>query len=191
MKLVHYDKARAALEKASQVDDVKSIRDQAEVLRQYARQIKNVEMEAWVAEIKVRAERRAGELLKGSPKAKGGAKPGVGRRGKKNTLPEEKGIVEPSTLAQLGISEKESATWQRLAGVSEADFSGQATRHDSRARELGADVVLQKPVSRETLARVAEALVGTVPRLGSLQPSPKRGWASRGRPRSGPDETVS
>ena len=66
MKLVHYDKARAALEKASQVDDVKSIRDQAEVLRQYARQIKNVEMEAWVAEIKVRAERRAGELLKGS-----------------------------------------------------------------------------------------------------------------------------
>jgi len=35
------------------------------ILTAYARQINDTDMERWVAEIKARAERRAGELLKG------------------------------------------------------------------------------------------------------------------------------
>ncbi len=62
--LVHFDTARLALEKVSTVDEVKSIRDKAEALRAYARQSgQSLEMQNRCAEIKLRAERRAREIL--------------------------------------------------------------------------------------------------------------------------------
>ena len=65
-------------------------------MRQYARQIKNVEMEAWVAEIRVRAERRDGKLLKKQDKAKGG-------RPSKKLLPASGAVLEPPTLADRAV----------------------------------------------------------------------------------------
>lgn len=58
--LTHFDRAKRELELASSIDEVKQIRDQAEALRQYARQQKlSLEMQNRCAEIKIRAERRA------------------------------------------------------------------------------------------------------------------------------------
>ena len=63
-QLIHYDEMRANLVLASKVDEVKDIRDKAEALRQYARQAgESLESKNAIAEIKLRAERRAGELL--------------------------------------------------------------------------------------------------------------------------------
>jgi N6-adenosine-specific RNA methylase IME4 len=64
-KLTRYDAARHALEAAATVDEVKEIHDQSEALRAYARQIHDAELEAWSAEIKLRARARIGELSKG------------------------------------------------------------------------------------------------------------------------------
>ena len=62
--LVHFDRARQELELASSIDEVKQIRDRAEALRHYARQQGlSLEMQNRCAEIKLRAERRAGEIL--------------------------------------------------------------------------------------------------------------------------------
>lgn len=73
--LVRYDAARHALQVAHSVDEAKEIRDQASALQAYARQRNDVDMERWVAEIKLRATVRIGEIsgsLETHPKAKGG-----------------------------------------------------------------------------------------------------------------------
>ncbi|TPN69767.1 hypothetical protein FJ980_32865, partial [Mesorhizobium sp. B1-1-5] len=61
--LVRYDAAVRALAEAKSVDEVKDLRDKAEAMRAYARQAKNKDLEADAAEIRIRAERRLGELI--------------------------------------------------------------------------------------------------------------------------------
>lgn len=71
--LVRFDVARVALAEARSIDEVKSVRDKAEALRLYARQAgESLEMQNDIAEIKIRAERRAGELLKERDMSSGG-----------------------------------------------------------------------------------------------------------------------
>jgi hypothetical protein len=45
-------------------DEAKDIRDKAEAMRAYARQAKNKDLEVDAAEIRIRAERRLGELIR-------------------------------------------------------------------------------------------------------------------------------
>jgi hypothetical protein len=62
MELTRYEAARRALAEAHKIDEVKDIKDKAEALRLYARQRNDNVMETWVAETKLRAIRRIGEL---------------------------------------------------------------------------------------------------------------------------------
>ena len=70
---------------------------------------------AWATEIKVRAERRAGEMLAQMPKATGAK--GIGTSA---VLHEDR--TQPLTLAELDISKNESSRWQKLAAIPEAEF---------------------------------------------------------------------
>jgi len=60
----------------------------------------------------MRAERRAGQILRETEKAKGGRPTKTGRA----TLP------VPETLAAHGISKTQSSQWQRLAAIPQAEF---------------------------------------------------------------------
>jgi len=63
-ELVKFDAAISAIAKARSVDEVKDIRDKAEAVRKYAKQAGiSLEGQNMLAEIKLRAERKAGALL--------------------------------------------------------------------------------------------------------------------------------
>lgn len=62
--LIKYDAARYALQECARVDEAKSILDKVEALRAYARQQKDIDMETWLAELKLRARRKIGEISK-------------------------------------------------------------------------------------------------------------------------------
>jgi hypothetical protein len=61
-QLVRYDAMCHAIAEAYAIDEVKDIRDKAIALEQYARQARNIEAERKAAEIRLRAERKCGEL---------------------------------------------------------------------------------------------------------------------------------
>jgi hypothetical protein len=110
--LVHYDAMCRAIEAAHAVDEVKDIRDKALALETYARQAKNIDAEWRACEIRLRAERRAGQLLKEIEKAKGGRPTETPRA--------DRGVSK--TLADDGISYDQSSRWQKLADVPEDQF---------------------------------------------------------------------
>lgn len=116
--LVKYNAARTALAEAHAIDEVKDIRDKAEAMAAYARQAKDTEMIQWVTEIKVRAERRAGQMLAEMPKAKGTQLNGKNIGGHIVVPPKN----DAKTLSDLGITKNESSRWQKLASITEEQF---------------------------------------------------------------------
>lgn len=116
--LVKYEAMCSAIEAAHAVDEVKDIRDKAMAIQMYAKQAKNIDAERHASEIRVRAERRCGELLAEMPKAKGAAGNPGGQGAKIVQSPN--GTTQ--TLSDLGISKRQSSEWQKLAAVPEAQF---------------------------------------------------------------------
>lgn len=121
LPLAKYDTMCVAIEAARAVDEVKDIRDKALAIQAYARQAKNLDAERHAAEIRVRAERRCGELLSEMPKATGAAGLGINQY-----TPEEVRYTETtaptSTLSDFDISKNQSSQWQQLAALPDEQF---------------------------------------------------------------------
>lgn len=117
--LALYDAMCKAIEAAHRVDEVKSIHDKALAMEFYAKQAKNTENERKACDVRLRAERKAGQLLKVMAKSKERARPGKPKtsRDVTITLP-----APPATLQDIGISRNQSSRWQRLADVPEEKF---------------------------------------------------------------------
>jgi hypothetical protein len=93
------------------VDEVKDIRDKAVAMQAYAQQANDKEFLSWAAEIRLRAETRAGILLKEMDKNTGEAGQFTG--GDKGEPP------APPTLTDMGVTKKQSSQWQKLANIDE------------------------------------------------------------------------
>ena len=127
--LTRYDAMRTALVESHRIDDVKDIRDKAEALRLYAKQAgEGLENQNMMAEIKLRAERRCGELLGDMENAPTGPKPQLGN----SVLPNS----EAPTLADMGISKMQSSRWQAIASVPEPVFEQHLATVKAAAQEL-------------------------------------------------------
>jgi phage N-6-adenine-methyltransferase len=119
--LVHYNAACIALAAAKSTDEVKDWRDKAEAMRAYAHQSKNRQLEIDAAEIRIRAERRLGELLV-EQKATYGLN--TGGRPRETGATTEPVFSERPTLADIGVDKKLSSHAQRVAAIPEAEFEG-------------------------------------------------------------------
>ncbi len=124
--LVHYNAARTELAKAVKIDEVKGIRDMAMAAKVYARQAQDKTMLADATEIKLRAERKAGEILIAMEKTgerftRGNVKGGTYTGGPKR-IGKSSSSTTTNKLSDLGITNQQSADWQRLAKTPEKQF---------------------------------------------------------------------
>lgn len=134
--LTRYEAARTALAEAHRVDEVKDIRDKAEAMAAYARQAKDSDLIQYATEIKVRAERRCGELLARTEKNTGakGAGPIAVERYDRNT----------PTLAQMGLTKDESSRYQQLAAMPTDHFETTVATAKATAGEVTTAFMLRE-----------------------------------------------
>lgn len=100
--LSRYEAARKALAEALAVDEVKQIRDQAEAMRTYAALARDRRMEVDAAEIRIRAERRLGEMLIAYRKSIGVTGDDDPEISKKISAATKTGVVSPTAIGISG-----------------------------------------------------------------------------------------
>lgn len=151
--LVRYEQARFALAECQRVDEVKDIRDKAEAMAAYARQAKDTELIQFATEIKVRAERKCGELLATMEKHSGG----------NPNLSNAPTGSKPQTLPELGITRDQSSRYQSLASMSEAHFETAVATAKDTAGEVTTAFMLReakraKPAGKPKTGPKADAI---------------------------------
>lgn len=123
------DRAEEAIQQATTIKEAKEIRNQAEAMEVYARRIEYGEiLRQRCTQIKLRAGRKAGELLRVSGKHPGGK-------------PTDKPVLDGDwldvpTLADLGVSRNDSARWQRMARMKAGEFEEAVKRVDTETELL-------------------------------------------------------
>ena len=119
-ELAKYDSMCRAIADCHAVDEVKDIRDKALAMEHYAKQALDLESERKCIAIRLRAERKTGQLLKEREKAEG-AWGNPGGRGAPIVRSSDT-TTQPKTLKEMGISKDHSSKWQKLADVPKEKF---------------------------------------------------------------------
>jgi len=125
--LVPIDAAMQALAKATTVAEIKDLRDQAEAMRAYARNVNaGLEAQNLCAEWKIRRERKAGLMLIDMAE-RGERHPGRGDHAE---------LRHATPLTDLGIEKTQSHRWQLLARMDEAEFEAELASCIEAGNEL-------------------------------------------------------
>jgi hypothetical protein len=156
--LVRYDAMCHAIAEAREIDEAKDIRDKAMALQVYMRQAGNTEAEDRCYEIRRRAEHKAGELRAAMEKAKGG---------RPAETPSKAAVVLQKTNAELGLTDRQSADWQKLAAVPQEQFDA-AFANGGKPSIADITAAARSPVSDDALLLI-----------GTLRDFERRGYLAR------------
>lgn len=141
--LIRYDSAKRALAECRSVDEVKDWADKAAAMQAYARMAKDKTLEVDAGEIRIRAERRLGEMLAAQKEA-GGLNQGARLAGAKSGANDGSSAVVGNdrrpTLADVGISKDLSSRAQKLAALPEKEFEKEVGEWRDRVEAEGARV---------------------------------------------------
>jgi N6-adenosine-specific RNA methylase IME4 len=195
--LVKYDAACRALAEAHSVDEVKNIHDEAVAVQAYARQAKDTRLIIKATEIRMRAERRAGELLI-EMAARRERHAGKAAKGSRVATP-----TDAPTLADLGISKTQSSRWQAHAALDQDDFDAKieaACTRNYNSMTYRFRKAAQIKEAKERHSKLTEhgctvtdlvALADSGKRFGVIYADPPWPWETWGGPsgkiRSAPD----
>ncbi len=163
-QLIKYENACRALAECKAVDEVKAWSDKAAAMQAYGRIAKDKTLEVDAAEIRLRAERRLGELLAEQKATIGLAKPGV------KSLVSDEGIDLVPTLAEAGISYDLSSRAQKLAAVPEDEFEREVGDWRERVTQEGARVTARLEAAGD---KAQKAPREKSPELDPAQESPE------------------
>lgn len=160
-KLARYDKARSALAACVSVDEVKDWADRAAAMQAYGRMANDRSLQVDAAEIRLRAERRLGEMLvaaKAAGQLASGARIAGARPGANDGSSAVVTADHRPTLAEAGISKDLSARAQKLAAVPDAEFEAELAAKRERDLQDGARVSarLEAAGARELERRAAQ-----------------------------------
>jgi N6-adenosine-specific RNA methylase IME4 len=174
--LAKYDEACRALAEAKAVDEVQAIRNKADALRHAARIAKNRDLELDAAEIRMRAERRLGEMLAEQKRTVGlnvGVRGQLRGRDASGSSARERPEDDRPTLEEAGIDRKLSMKAQKLAAVPLEQFESLVADWRSAVRAENAKVTVnllklgreeQQRQARRDLAReLSEASAALAP----------------------------
>lgn len=133
---VRHDAMCRAIEACHSVDEVKELHDKARALEIYARQAMNVEAERKACEVRLRSERRAGELLRELERA---TPQTANPSGKANPPATAAGGSTPyrEALDRTGTSERTAQRWQELANVDREAFEAALANPDEKPTTAG------------------------------------------------------
>jgi len=147
-QIVPAKKLEAKIRTSKNIVELKDIRDKAEALREYVHNVKEgLEKQNEYAELKIRAERRCGEILATEIQHGGDRK--------------SKSRFDRKTLKDYGISKNQSHRWQTIAQLSEEKFEGYIARIKDSNKELtSAGVYRIANEYQRTLKAEAEPIPG-------------------------------
>lgn len=170
-EVVKYDVACRAVAACRTLDDVRDWSNKADAIREYARRAKNKSMEIDAAEIRIRAERRRGELIVELKKSGALVE---GRKPKKN---DTSGSIV--SLKELKTTPNESSHAQKLAAPDGNSFERLVKRwraHQEKDSERVTLNVLKVP----EIINGSRALMGSRQEdIDSLDFFPTPPWATR------------
>ena len=143
--LARLELACQLLAQARSLDEVTAIADVAEAARVYARQARlRLQAQNDAAEVRLRAERRAGELLAQLVLDRGGRPTTPPHSTPENLLQPVTGFPRPQVrLAELHITRRQSSQWQQMARLPEPVFDDYLRTSRARNRELSSAGVLE------------------------------------------------
>lgn len=167
--LALFSVAKEALAELRRVDEVHNVRDKAERMKLYGRQVKDRSIIADATEVILRAERRLGELL---IEGRAAGQIGTGRPSKSNLdEAEENGAAEAPfqrvTLEEIGISKKLSSRAQKLASVASPIFEEGVEA--ARIQVLGGGAWAVNPLKTATTAEKKAKRAAREAELGAKQ----------------------
>jgi hypothetical protein len=129
-QLMQLDSISRSLSETTSLKEVKAIRDKAEAARHYAKSAKlGFKIQNQAAEWKLRAERRAGQLL-----------PDLVVHGGNRKANSSDGKLK---LEDLGIDHNQSARWQREAKVPDEIFEQYVAQANAQSTEITAQGLLR------------------------------------------------
>lgn len=145
-QLVRYDAMIHAITECHRVDEVKDLRDKAMALEMYARQAKNKDAERKASDVRLRAERRTGELLKELARDQGGD-----RRSEARSMSNDATLKSPyaAALDSAGLTRQTAHRYQALADVPKPVF----------------DEALRDPERKPTTTRILAEARDPVPKM--------------------------